>query len=102
MVGLLPENTKRREWQVGTSLDISGVKSPAAIGNVPGWNLALEDSEYVGVNLLKILDEDKFVCQESFRILICRRQELPKRRIRSGGRGTFHMKWNPPGLTIHC
>ena len=87
---------------MGTSLDIGGVKSLAAIGNVPGCNLAVEDSEYIGVNLLKIVNEDKFVGQESFRILICRRQELPKRRIRSGGRGTFHMKWNRPGLTMRC
>ncbi len=87
---------------MGTSLDIGGVKSLATIGNVPGCNLAVEDPEYIGVNLLKIVNEDKFVCQKSLRIPICRRQELPKRRIRSGGRGTFHMKWNPLGLTIHC
>ncbi len=56
---------------MGTSLDVGRVKSLAAIGNVPGCNLAVEDSEYIGVNLLKIVNEDKFVSQKSLRILIC-------------------------------
>ncbi len=47
---------------MGTSLDIGGVKSLATIGDVPRWNLVVEDSEHIGVNLLKILNEDKFVC----------------------------------------
>ena len=87
---------------MGTSLDIGGVKSLATIRNVLGCNLAVEDPEHIGVYLLKIVNEDKFVCQKSPRIPTCRRQELPKRRICSSGCGILHMKWNPLGLTIRC
>ena len=87
---------------MGSNLDVCGIKAFATIGDVSGWNFALKNPEYIVIDLLKIVYEDKCVCQDALCIPICGRQELSKRRVCSSRCGIVDMKWNPLCLPIRC